>query len=141
MFGSGSVYGVPETGTVVGIFYNRPLLASVGAKPPTSWATFTSDLALVAKAGKTGIAYAGGQPTAYQPSHVLWMLINQYVPAAQSIAFVAHKGNPSINTAADIKAAHPCRLDKSWLLPEGISGAVRRRRAQHVRRREDRVLH
>ncbi len=123
MFGSGSVYGVPETGTVVGIFYNRPLLASVGAKPPTSWATFTSDLALVAKAGKTGIAYAGGQPTAYQPSHVLWMLINQYVPAAQSIAFVAHKGNPSINTAADIKAASTfAAWTKAGYFPKGYQG-------------------
>ena len=29
-FGSGSVYGVPETGAVVGIFYNKALIESVG---------------------------------------------------------------------------------------------------------------
>jgi raffinose/stachyose/melibiose transport system substrate-binding protein len=106
MFGSGQIYGIPETGTVVGIFYNKAILASVGAKPPTTWSGFTKDLALVAKAGKTAIAYASGQPTAYQPSHVLWMLINQYVPAVQSNAFVSHAGKaPSINTPGNVQAA------------------------------------
>jgi raffinose/stachyose/melibiose transport system substrate-binding protein len=105
-FGSGQVYGVPMTGTVVGIFYNKKLLASAGAKAPTSWATFVKDLAIVKKAGQTPIAYAGGQPTAFQPSHVLWMLINQYVPAAQSIGFVTHKAkNASIDTQAHVRAA------------------------------------
>jgi raffinose/stachyose/melibiose transport system substrate-binding protein len=105
-FGSGQVYGVPMTGTVVGIFYNKKILASAGAKPPTTWATFVRDLALVKKAGKTPIAYAGGQPTAFQPSHVLWMLINHYVPAAQSIGFVTHKAKKaSIDTKGHVQAA------------------------------------
>jgi raffinose/stachyose/melibiose transport system substrate-binding protein len=105
-FGSGQVYGVPMTGTVVGIFYNKKILAAAGAKPPTSWATFVKDLAIVKKAGKTAIAYAGGQPTAFQPSHVLWMLINHYVPASKSLAFVTHKGgNASIATKAHVQAA------------------------------------
>jgi raffinose/stachyose/melibiose transport system substrate-binding protein len=106
MFGSGQVYALPMTGTVVGVFYNKKILASVGAKTPTNWATFVKDLAIVTKAGKTAIAYAGGQPTAFQPSHVLWMLINHYVPAAKSLVFVAHKGsNPSIDTKAHVQAA------------------------------------
>jgi raffinose/stachyose/melibiose transport system substrate-binding protein len=124
MFGSGDVYGVPETGTVVGVFYNRQILSSVGAKPPTDWSTFTKDLALLAKAGKTPIAYAGGQPTAYQPTHVLWMLVNHYVPAAQSIAFVSHKGsNPSVDTAADVQAAATfATWTKDGYFPKGYEG-------------------
>ena len=104
-FGTGQVYGVPMTGTVVGIFYNKKILAAAGAKAPTSWATFVKDLALVKKAGKTPIAYAGGQPTAFQPSHVLWMLINHYVPVRQSLAFVTHTAPSSIATKAHIQAA------------------------------------
>ncbi len=124
MFGSGNVYGVPETGTVVGVFYNRSILTSVGAQPPTNWAMFTHDLALVAKAGKTAIAYAGGQPTAYQPSHVLWMLINHYVPAAQSIAFVTHKGtNLSVDTPGDVQAASTfAAWTKAGYFPKGFQG-------------------
>jgi raffinose/stachyose/melibiose transport system substrate-binding protein len=106
MFGSGQVYGVPMTGTVVGVFYNKKLLASAGIKPPTSWAGFVKDLAAAKKAGQTPIAYAGGQPTAFQPSHVLWMLINQNVPAAQSFGFVTHTGKgSSFDTPAHVRAA------------------------------------
>jgi len=124
IFGSGNIYGVPETGTVVGIFYNRALLASVGAAPPTTWSMFTKDLALLAKAGKTPIAYAGGQPTAYQPTHVLWMLINHYVPAAQSLAFVTHKGqNPSIDLSGDVQAASTfAEWTKDGYFPKGYQG-------------------
>ncbi|HUA42359.1 MAG TPA: extracellular solute-binding protein [Streptosporangiaceae bacterium] len=105
-FGSGNVYGVPETGTVVGIFYNRALLASVGGTPPTDWATFTSDLAKLAKAGKTAMSYAAGQPTAYQPVHTLYTIADHYVSAAAQNAFVFHTGtNQSIDTAGFVQAA------------------------------------
>jgi raffinose/stachyose/melibiose transport system substrate-binding protein len=122
MFGSGDVYAVPETGTVVGVFYNKKLLAAAGAKAPTSWATFTKGLALVAKAHKTAvIAYAGGQPTAFQPSHVLWMLINHFVPAAKTLAFVSHHGSAaSIDTAAHVQAATMFQAwTKAGYFPQG----------------------
>lgn len=124
MFGSGQVYGIPMTGTVVGVFYNKKILASTGAKPPTTWASFVKDLAIVTKAGKTAIAYGGGQPTAYQPSHVLWMLINHYVPPAKSFAFVTHKGShPSIDTAGDVKAATTFeQWTKAGYFPKSFQG-------------------
>ena len=79
---------------------------------------------MVAKAGKTAIAYAGGQPTAYQPSHVLWMLINQYEPAAVSNAFVSHMGkNPSIDLSGDIQAAATFQAwTKAGYFPTGYQG-------------------
>ncbi|MGH2895913.1 MAG: extracellular solute-binding protein, partial [Solirubrobacteraceae bacterium] len=118
------VYAVPETGTVVGVFYNKKILASIGAKVPTTWNTFVADLALAAKAGVTPIAYAGGQPTAFQPTHVLWMLINHYVPAAQSLAFVSHHGSsPSIDTPGDVQAATTlAQWTKAGYFPTGYEG-------------------
>jgi raffinose/stachyose/melibiose transport system substrate-binding protein len=123
-FGSGNVYGVPETGTVVGIFYNRALLASVGGKPPADWATFTSDMALLRKAGKTAMSYAGGQPTAYQPVHTLYTIANHYVSAATSNAFVFHKGsNPSIDIPGYVQAAATfAAWTKDGYFPAGYQG-------------------
>jgi raffinose/stachyose/melibiose transport system substrate-binding protein len=123
-FGSGNVYGVPETGTVVGIFYNRAILSSVGGQPPTTWATFVSDLALLRKAGKTAISYAGGQPTAYQPVHVLYTIANHYVPAATSNAFVFHKGkSPSIDIPGYVQAAATfAAWTKDGYFPPGYQG-------------------
>jgi raffinose/stachyose/melibiose transport system substrate-binding protein len=123
MFGSGHVYAIPETGTVVGIFYNKKLLAAAHAKPPTSWATFVKDLALAKKAGQTPIAYAGGQPTAFQPSHVLWMLINQNVAPAKSLAFVSHKGQATIDTPAHVRAATTfLQWTKAGYFPKSFQG-------------------
>ena len=123
-FGSGSVYGVPETGTVVGIFYNRAVLSSVGATPPTNWATFVNDMALLRKHGKTAMSYAGGQPTAYQPVHMLYTIANHYVPAATSNAFVFHRGkSPSINIPGYVQAAATfAAWTKDGYFPAGYQG-------------------
>lgn len=105
-FGQGNVYGVPWSGAVVGVFYNKAILASVGAKPPTSWASFTKDLALVHKAGKTVMSFAGGQPTEYQPEHDLQFLLDEYVPAKTLVNWIFHKGkNPTIDLKAAVQAA------------------------------------
>ena len=104
-FGSGNVYGVPDSGSIVGIFYNKALLSEVGGRVPTTWAAFTGDLALLKKHGKIALAYSGGQPTAYQPVHTLYTIADQYVSAAAQNDFVFHKGKPSIDTAGFVKAA------------------------------------
>ncbi len=105
-FGTGDYYGVPWTGVVVGVFYNKAILASVGAKPPTSWASFNQDLALVHKAGKVALAFGGGQPTEYQPEHQLQFLLDEYVPAKQLTDWIYHLGaNPTVDTAGAITAA------------------------------------
>jgi raffinose/stachyose/melibiose transport system substrate-binding protein len=96
----------------------------VGGTPPADWATFTSDLALLAKAGKTAIAYAGGQPTAYQPVHVLYTIANHYVSAAAQNAFVFHTGSaPSIDTPGFVQAAATfADWTKAGYFPKGYQG-------------------
>lgn len=123
-FGSGNVYGVPETGTVVGIFYNKALLASVGGVVPTTWDQFTSDMALLAQHGKTAMAYAAGQPTAYQPVHMLYTIANHYVSAAAQNAFVFHTStSASIDTSGFVQAASDMLAwTKDGYFPKGYQG-------------------
>jgi len=123
-FGTGNVYGVPETGTVVGIFYNKAVLASVGATPPTNWSQFTSDMALLASHGKTAMAYAAGQPTAYQPVHMLYTIANHFVSAAAQNAFVFHTSHTaSIDTSGYVQAAaEMLAWTKAGYFPHGYQG-------------------
>jgi raffinose/stachyose/melibiose transport system substrate-binding protein len=123
-FGKGTVYGVPETGTVVGIFYNKALLASVGATPPTSWDQFTNDMALLAAHGKTAMAYAAGQPTAYQPVHMLYTIANHFVSPAAQNAFVFHtSSSASIDTPGFVQAAtEMAAWTKDGYFPKGYQG-------------------
>lgn len=105
-FGTGNLYGVPDNGAVVGVFYNKAVLASIGVKPPTSWASFNKDLALVRKAGKVPLAFGGGQPTEYQPEHQLQFLLDEFVPAKQLTDWIYHLGkNPTVDTPGAVKAA------------------------------------
>ena len=123
-FGSGNVYGVPETGTVVGIFYNKALIESVGGVVPTTWDQFTSDMALLAAHGKTAMAYAAGQPTAYQPVHTLYTIADHYVSAAAQNAFVFHTDkNASIDTSGFVQAATTmAQWTKDGYFPAGYQG-------------------
>jgi raffinose/stachyose/melibiose transport system substrate-binding protein len=123
-FGTGDVYGVPETGTVVGIFYNKALLASVGGTPPTSWDQFTHDMALLAAHGKVAMSYAAGQPTAYQPVHMLYTIANHYVSAAAQNAFVFHTSSAaSIDTGGFVRAAADMLAwTKAGYFPKGYQG-------------------
>jgi len=123
-FGTGNVYGVPETGTVVGIFYNKALLAEVGGTPPTTWDQFTNDMALLAQHGKTAMSYAAGQPTAYQPVHMLYTIANHYVSAAAQNAFVFHtSSSASIDTPGFVQAASDMQAwTKAGYFPKGYQG-------------------
>jgi raffinose/stachyose/melibiose transport system substrate-binding protein len=73
-FGVGICYGIPDAGSLVGIYYNKKMLAAVGGAVPTNWSIFTKDLALLKKHGKVALAYAQGNPTAYQPVHTLYTI-------------------------------------------------------------------
>lgn len=43
-FGTGSIYGLPQVGEVVGVFYSKSKLAELGAEVPADWAEFQSVL-------------------------------------------------------------------------------------------------
>jgi raffinose/stachyose/melibiose transport system substrate-binding protein len=49
-FGDGSLWGVPQTGEVCGIFYSQQKLEDIGAEPPTSWDELTTLLETAQKA-------------------------------------------------------------------------------------------
>jgi ABC-type glycerol-3-phosphate transport system substrate-binding protein len=50
-FGRGNLYSVSDSSTLVGYFYNKKLLASLGLTVPTTMAQFTNELAVAKKHG------------------------------------------------------------------------------------------
>ena len=56
-FGTGSLFGLPMTGEVVGVFYNKAKLRKLGVKVPTSFQAFESALAKAKSAGETAIQF------------------------------------------------------------------------------------
>lgn len=62
--GEGKLYGVPQTGELVGIYYNKAKLAQLGLQPPKTWADFDSALAAAKNAGQVPIQFGNLEKSA-----------------------------------------------------------------------------
>ncbi|WP_291277907.1 ABC transporter substrate-binding protein [Galactobacter sp.] len=54
-FGDGSLYGLPQGGEIVGVYYNKKILEDAGVKEPQTWDEFTESLKTIKGKGKTPI--------------------------------------------------------------------------------------
>jgi raffinose/stachyose/melibiose transport system substrate-binding protein len=56
-FGIGNLYGLPMTGEVVGVYYNKAKLKKLGLKVPTTFQQFDAAVSTAQKAGETPIQF------------------------------------------------------------------------------------
>jgi raffinose/stachyose/melibiose transport system substrate-binding protein len=56
-FGTGNLYGLPMTGEVVGVYYNKAKLRKLGVKVPTTFLAFQQALTKAKDAGETPIEF------------------------------------------------------------------------------------
>ncbi|GHD49565.1 extracellular solute-binding protein [Mycetocola manganoxydans] len=52
VFGEGELYGLPQTGEIVGVFYSKSKLEELGLEVPSDWAAFDEALATAKSAGE-----------------------------------------------------------------------------------------
>lgn len=78
-FGSGSLFGLPQVGEVVGIYYNAKKLTDLGIQPPKTWADF--DAALAAGKAKGEVPLVLGNLEKWPAGHVFGVVQARYVPA------------------------------------------------------------
>jgi raffinose/stachyose/melibiose transport system substrate-binding protein len=62
--GEGKLYGVPQSGELVGIYYNKTTLASLGLQPPKTWSDFDAALARAKDAGQLPIQFGNLEKSA-----------------------------------------------------------------------------
>jgi raffinose/stachyose/melibiose transport system substrate-binding protein len=75
-FGTGDLYGLAKGGNMVGIFFNREIMADLGLTPPfADWASFSA--ALDAAQGAGYIPMALGNSEQWPANHTLSILISQ----------------------------------------------------------------
>lgn len=76
-FGEGNLYGVPQLGEIVGLWYNKAKLKDLGAEPPKTTEDFEKVLAAAKDAGEVPIQY--GDLDAWPGIHMLGFVQNQFV--------------------------------------------------------------
>ncbi|MGH3385723.1 MAG: extracellular solute-binding protein [Nocardioidaceae bacterium] len=77
-FGEGNLYGLPLTGELVGVWYNKAKLADLGIEPPQTLADFEAALDRAKQAGEIPIQF--GNLDQWPGIHEWGFAQNQFVP-------------------------------------------------------------
>ncbi|UFU05275.1 extracellular solute-binding protein [Ruania halotolerans] len=105
-FGSGSLYGLPQVGEVVGVFYSRSALEPIATEDElrsADWETFTGMLADAADAGLTPVQL--GNIEGWPAGHVFGPIQAQHVPAEDIRALATGNEGASWTSEGNMAAA------------------------------------
>src|SRR5450759_3102346 len=80
-FGSGDIYGLPQMGEIVGVYYNRKKLAALGLTVPKTWAEFNRQLATIKAGGETPLTL--GDLEKWPAIHVIGPIQGAHTPAKE----------------------------------------------------------
>ncbi|MBC7551524.1 MAG: extracellular solute-binding protein, partial [Cellulomonas sp.] len=121
-FGSGDVYGLPQMGEIVGVYYNKAKLAALGLGVPATWAEFTAQLATVKASGETPLML--GDLEKWPAIHVFGPIQGAHTPADQIQALAL--GNPGGDWTDETNTAAATELS-DWVtagyLNEDVNGS------------------
>lgn len=102
-FGEGSLWGLPQVGEAVGIYYSRSRLSALGLAAPRSWEDFTGQLATIKDAGQTPLML--GNVEKWPGLHVFGPVQGAHVDAATIRALGFGSAGASWNTPENLAAA------------------------------------
>jgi raffinose/stachyose/melibiose transport system substrate-binding protein len=103
LFGEGNLYGLPQVGEVVGVFYNRAKLTALGIRPPRTWPDFETALATAKAAGEVPMQL--GNLDKWPAIHVFGTVQSRLVPAGQIRTLAFGRKGASWNTPENTRAA------------------------------------
>ncbi len=104
-FGEGNLYGLPMTGEVVGVYYNKDKLAALGVDVPTTFEEFQDAVTKAKDAGETPIQF--GNLDKWPGIHEYEEIMLQYwdKTAASDWIFGADNASTSFNAPETVEAA------------------------------------
>ena len=102
-FGEGCVYGLPQVGEAVGIYYSKSKLESLGLSVPTTWEEFTAQLPTIKAAGQTPLML--GNVEKWPALHVFGPVQGAHVDADTVRTLAFGNAGASWNTPENLAAA------------------------------------
>ena len=120
-FGSGSLFGMPQVGEVVGIFYNDAKLKTLGINPPKTWADFDAALATAKSRGEVPLVL--GNLEKWPAGHVFGVVQGRFTKAEDIRRLGFGQPGGSWVTPENTKAAETLvgYVDKGYFNP-GFNG-------------------
>ncbi|RUR01654.1 ABC transporter substrate-binding protein [Labedella endophytica] len=119
-FGDGELYGLPQVGEVVGVYYSKSKLEALGLEVPETWSDFTS---AVEAASEDEPALQLGNIDQWPAGHVFGPIQGQFVDAADITSLGLGNPGASWTTPENVEAANELQ---SWVdagyFNEGVNG-------------------
>jgi raffinose/stachyose/melibiose transport system substrate-binding protein len=120
-FGSGSLFGLPMTGEIVGVYYDKAKLRKLGIGVPKTFEAFEAALAKAKSAGETPIQF--GNLDKWPGIHEYEEPMLQYVSKAWARSWVFGTGAPSFKIGGTSQAAAKLQeWVKDGYFTDGFSG-------------------
>lgn len=110
VFGDGNLYGLPQVGEVVGVFYSKSKLSGIGKEVPADWAAFDDALVAAKDAGETPLLL--GNIEQWPALHVFGPLQGGYVDATTITDLGLGNSGASWTAPENVEAAGAL---KSWV--------------------------
>jgi raffinose/stachyose/melibiose transport system substrate-binding protein len=104
-FGTGNLFGYTTMGEIVGVYYNKKILADLGLAVPTTFAEFEQDLAAATQAGEVPIQF--GNNDGFPGIHEYAVIQDQMAATSYltDLIFGAQKNALSFDTPENVQAA------------------------------------
>lgn len=120
-FGKGNLYGVPQVGEVVGVFYNKAKLSQLGLQQPQTWADFEAALAKAKAAGEVPLML--GNLDKWPAIHVFGSVQARTTPQDQITELAFGRPGATWTTPENTKAAQTLVdwVDKGYF-NKGLNG-------------------
>jgi raffinose/stachyose/melibiose transport system substrate-binding protein len=121
VFGEGEMYGLPQVGEVVGVYYNPAELQRLGIAVPGTWEEFEAALATAKAAGTTPLQL--GNVEGWPALHVFGTVQNQLVAPEQITDLAFGRKGASWVTPENTQAAQTLtRWAQAGYFNEGVNG-------------------
>lgn len=120
-FGEGNLYGLPQVGETVGIFYNKKKLADAGLQAPTTWSEFQASLATLKAKGEVPLVL--GNLEKWPAIHVFGTVQGRTTPAATITTLAFGRSGATWKSPENLKAAQTLVdwVDKGYF-NKGVNG-------------------
>src|SRR6266508_2820346 len=122
-FGTGNLYGMPMTGEVVGVFYNKAKLRKLGLKVPTTFAAFDQAVTKAKQGGETPIQFGNLDKWPGIHEYEELMLQNVSKTYARNFIFGTGGGKTHFDSKGSIAAATKLQAwAKAGAFTDGYAG-------------------
>jgi raffinose/stachyose/melibiose transport system substrate-binding protein len=120
-FGTGELFGYTTMGEIVGVYYNKQNLSTLGLQVPTTFDEFEHDLAVAKQAGMVPIQF--GNNDAFPGIHEYATIQDQMTSVQDVSNFIFGLAGASFDTPANLQAATTLQewADKGYFTP-GFGG-------------------